>query len=57
MSSSQTAPSYVQDTVRRIVERYRKRKYLKDKPADPFRKKPTLQTEDLLGLKPYKKRK
>ena len=51
------SPSYVESPVRQIVERYRRKKYLKSKPAKPFRKKPTLVQEDLLGFPPFKERK
>lgn len=49
MSGYSTSPGYVDDTVRRIVERYRKKKYLKDKPPAPFKKKPSLRTKEILG--------
>lgn len=51
------SPTYIQDPVRRIVERYRRKKYLEDKPAKPFRKKPTLRTEEIIGFPPYEERK
>lgn len=53
---STTSPSYIQSPVREIVERYRKKKYLEDKPAKPFTKKPTLRTEELLGFPIFKER-
>jgi len=50
-------PTYVESPVRQIVERYRKKKYLKDKPAAPFRKKPIMRTKELIGFPPYEERK
>jgi len=50
------SPSYIQSPVREIVERYRKKKYLEDKPAKPFRKKPTLQIEELIGFPIFEER-
>ena len=57
LSYGPTGPTYVESPVRQIVERYRKKKYLKDKPPKPFRKKPTLRTEEILGFPPYEERK
>jgi len=51
------SPSYIESPVRRIVERYRRKKYLEDKPPKPFRKKPTLQIKEILGFPPYEERK
>ena len=46
---SYTSPTYVDDTVRRIVERYRLKKYLKGLPPKPFHKKSPIRTEKILG--------
>jgi len=48
-SQAPPSPSYIESPVRNIVERYRKKKYLPDKPPKPFTKKPTLRTPEILG--------